>query len=498
VADEYPFESPPWWRDLLVKKLQERRRLVDLLDRYYEDGGRPPQIPPSVTGESRQTYAEMARLGVMNWCGVVADAPATRLAVVGFRSGSGEAGDEKGWDIWQRNQLDADHGLAHQAALKTGQSFALIWPGEGDRAEITLEDPSQMIVAYQSGSRRKRVAALKSWVDEGKAYAVLYHPTGVYKWRASVPTTTSERDVTRYQWKVWHPQTDAAWPVKNPYDDGTVPVVEIRANPRLRPSRYGGGLAEFAKVITDQDRINKRVFDSLVTGEYLGFPQRYIKGWEIPKLPDGTPDRAAVKSASQRKVWTFEDENVGVGQFPAADFSPFIRACEFDITGMMSITFTPPYYHSFGDMVNVSAESVKAIESGFVSKVQGHALNFGEAWEEVMNLALRLEGGPDDPSSSVIWRDVENRTWSQTVDAIQKMKDLGVPQEALWAMLPGVTPQEIRRWKAMAEQEALEAAMNTPPALQPFTGGQPPAPGQPPAEQAPPAPPPAPVGNGVA
>lgn len=449
------------WRDRLSKKLDDRIRNVDEMLVYYEHGGPLPALPPSATDRSRTEYRYLTRLGVANWSGVVADAPASRLAVTGFRFGDTINGDQDAWRIWQRNSLDADSGLTHGAALQTGSASALVWDDGTGKAEITVEDPSQMIVAYQGGSRRKRAAALKRWLDDdGYWMATLYLPGGIYKWRSARKRSGASGDVsTPTAWVERRDSRDEAWPVHNPL--GKVPVVEFRANPVLRPQPYGGGRAEFARVLSDQDRINHTLFDRLCTAHWLGFPQRWIKGWDAPQDESGNPDKGEALEFVKKAFWSLNDE-AEPGQFPAADFLTFIKAFESDVASMLATTSTPPYYSPFGQLVNISADSLKAIEAGFIAKCESHALNFGESWEEVLRLALEVEGDPkaNDVSSQVIWRDIENRTWGQTVDAVMKMMTLGIPAEALWSKLPGVTDQDIGRYKALRAQADLFADLN--------------------------------------
>jgi hypothetical protein len=55
---------------------------------------------------------------------------------------------------------------------------------------------------------------------------------------------------------------------------------------------------------------------------------------------------------------------------------------------------------------------------------------------------------------SVVWRDPQFRSDSQYSDALVKLKSIGVPDEALWERIPGVTPDEIDRWKRMRNDQA--------------------------------------------
>jgi len=131
---------------------------------------------------------------------------------------------------------------------------------------------------------------------------------------------------------------------------------------------------------------------------------------------------------------------------------------------MAAISETPPYY-LLGGMENIAAEGIIASEAGLIAKTYKHLDQFGESWEEVLSLALRVKGDKraDDPSTQVLWRDVEQRTWAQTMDALVKMQTLGVPTEELWSRIPNATPTDVARWKAMTAAEALLSPLPTDP-----------------------------------
>lgn len=440
--------SPIWWRDRLLKQLEDRARSVALFERYY-DGDHPLPTPParmqSLT-EAREAFKNLSGMGVTNYVKLVADAPAERLRVVGFRFGEVEnlRADPIAWRIWQRNHLDADSGTAQHKALVTGQAAALVWTGP-DGAEITIEHPSQAIVGYTPGSHRRRAAGLKCWEeDDGTRRVVLYLPDKVYKWKGRAAEDGIDTPLDE-----WRPPTDDSWPIANPF--GKVTLVELRANPDVRPAPFGGGSSEFAKVLAIQDRINKTVFDRLVTAEFQAFRQRWAVGW----TPDD-PNQAI--QASVRHLLSFEDGDVKVGEFGQADFTGFITAVESDVQAMAAITRTPSFY-TLGSISNISGDALTALQAGLIAKTESHRDNFSESWEEVLRLALQAEGDPRsaDQQSMVLWRDIEHRTWAETADAVLKMSTLGIPKEALWGMLPNVTPQDIDRWRVMAAEEALFA-----------------------------------------
>lgn len=447
--------TPEELRDTLLKRLKDRADAVQLLERYY-DGDHPLPGPPERMRRYQtavQAYDKLSRMGVTNYLPLIADAPAERLRVTGFRFGEVEnaSADPYAWRIWQRNQMDADFGIVIHTAIKTGQAACLAWPDKG-QAVITAEHPANVIVSYVPGSRRARAAGLKCWrEDDGTRRVVLYLPNEVYKWQSSRPVPDDLVEIP-VEYVEWQPPTDDTWPIANPL--GVVPLVEFRANPDLKPAPYGGGTSEFAKVLSIQDRINKTIFDRMVTAEFQAFRQRWAIGW----TPD---DPNEGMQASMSHLLTFKDgpQDVQVGEFSQADFSPFLKAVESDVQSMAAITQTPAFYTLGGSISNISGDTLKALQDGLIAKSEAHRDNFSESAEEVLRLSLQAEGDPraNDTSSMVIWRDLEHRTWAETTDAVVKMQALGVPKEALWAMLPNVTPQDIERWKVMAADEALFA-----------------------------------------
>lgn len=444
-----PAGSPEWWRGRLLAELQRRAAAVSILERYY-DGDHPLPEPPAKmqqVAEARDAFENLSRLGVTNYMAPVADAPAARLRVVGFRFGETEnaPGDKDVWRIWQRNHMDADSRLVHHSAFVTGQAFVLVWPVK-DKAQITVEHPSQAIVAYKPGSRRERAAGLKCWVEDDESWrVVLYLPDEVYKWQGKPAAGTT----TPSEFTEWQPATDDSWPIANPL--GKVPLVEFRANPGLRPAPFGGGQSEFAKAITIQNRINKTVFDRLVTAEFQAFRQRWAVGW-TPENPND-----AVK-ASVSRLLSFDDENVKLGEFSQADFSPFLSAVTADVEAIGAITSTP--FYSLGKLANPpSGDSLMALQSGLIAKCEDHRDNFTEAHEEVLNLTLVAEkdARASDESTMVLWRSVTHVTFAEKADAAVKYLAAKVPDEAVWTDVLGFSPQDVDRFRVMRADEAMFA-----------------------------------------
>lgn len=443
--------TPEQWRDRLAARLIDRQRGLARLQAYY-DGDHPlPQGPKKVTEKFRRLQRE-ART---NWMALVVDAVAERLQVVGFRFGEETGGDDVAWRIWQTNHLDADHKLVHADALTLGCSYVLVWPDATHPAgvRITAEHASQCIVDYVPGDRRERAAGLKLWRDrDGFVYATVYLPGEVWRWVSDRPTTGLVESI---QWQARSIDGEQ-WPAPTGLD--AVPLVELRPRPRWD----GTGRSELDGLTDIQDRINTTIFGRLVAAEFSAFRQRWATGMDIPEDDDGNP-REPFEAAVDR-LWVSTDPDTKFGEFSETDLANYVRAVEADVTHLAAISKTPPHY-LLGALVNASGDALKSAETGLVSKAKDRQAFLGEDWEQVMRLALAAIGDPraEDYQSEVIWRDPENRSEGELVDALTKMRGLGVPLEVLWQRW-GASPQEISRWKAMAAEDALLAAIATQPA----------------------------------
>jgi hypothetical protein len=439
--------SPIWWVKRLHKCLLERTRTtrerlsIDDLDKYYR--GRPTRIP-WLPEQARDEFYRLLDLTKSNYMGLVVDATAERLCVEGFRIGGDAEADSETWDIWQRSNFDNDSDQAILEALITGQSYVLVSPGgsEGDPAALYAEHPSQAVVEYVPGTgRREAAAGLKVWVDDwtGRWLATLYLPDAIYKFQAVNVKTAGVDGIN------WQRRTVAGelWPLANPLGD--VLLVELPNNPRL----LTGGVSEIADVTAVQDRICKTLADRLMTQDFGAFPQKWASGYPEE---DGQGRQTRVDIGRNRMV-TSDVAETKFGQWDSAPLDPYSAAKREDVKDIASRTRTPAQY-LLGEMSNVNGETLKAAESGLVSKVRQRQRSYGEGLERVVSLARRAQGlgGPAE-TIETIWRNPEFRTEGELVDALVKMSTIGVPHEALWERW-GATPLEIGRWKAMAEEQA--------------------------------------------
>lgn len=447
------------WLKRLDAKLTERQRSVQIFSDYYHGKHRLEFASEKFLrafGGRFQTFAD-------NWCRIVVEAPIERLRVDGFRFGETGA-DERVWEIWQENQLDADSVLAHREALICSVAYVSVWPTRyddmgkpmpGSVPSISVETPDEVIVAYQPGRSRVRQAALKRWVDElsQKVFATVYLPDGLYKFQSTKPVDDGPAKIAG-QISTWEAREipGEAWPVRNPLE--VVPIVPLVNNPRLGME----GESELATVVALQDAINKTVMDALISAEFAAFPQRWATGMQLEEDPETGEKQPPKWQLGEDRMILVEDEGVKFGVFEAADLERYVKFTEMLVQHVASQSRTPPHYLNPG-ADRLSGESIKAAETGLVSKVRQKQQSFGEGWEEAVNLALTAAGEQRDSRCETIWSNPEIRSEAEMVDAtVKKVQGLAVPLQQAWEDV-GYSPTTVNRFRAMRAQELLDRVL---------------------------------------
>lgn len=434
--------TPEEWRYHLELRLDEQAQHIQLYEDYYAGRHRTA----FVTSKFREAFGDIFQALVSNWCEIVVDAPVERLAVEGFRFADDQEADQTAWDIWMANNLPSQSIVAHTEAVKNGMAYVMLEPGQ-PYPKITVEHPAQVYIEYAAGSRTERLAAIKRWQGlDGHVYINVFLPDSIHKWiskepRAFRPVESDRKKLTRSF--IRYSKTDNFEPrdESGPNPLGQVPVWEI-AN---RPTMLDGGRSDLTTAIPLQDAINKEIADMILASEFAAFPQRVVTGVEIPTDDEGKPlaDKAEMKAAISR-LWTFEDPEVKIDEFKAADLNNYTNAITLLLQHLAAQTRTPPHY-LLGQIVNASGDALKAAETGLVSKVQRKQIDFAEGWSGVMSTALQVSGAQMNDNVEVIWKDPEFRSEGEQVDAAVKLATLGVPFEALWERV-GATPQQVNRW----------------------------------------------------
>lgn len=374
-------------------------------------------LNPGVPADVRR-LAEMSRVNMLRF---VVSATTQVMYVDGYRAPK-SSDEDPAWEVWQKNKMDAKQIAVHRAALSYGASYVIVLPGEPVPVlrgvspryltAVYGDDDDWPELALEARRSAKRGVRLFRMYDAMNTFWVEVDDRG----KANV-IRTEEHGV------------------------GYCPIVRFLAG----ADDDGNVLGDVEPLIPLQDQINVTTFGLLVAQHYGAFRQRYVMGWAASSEADAL-------SASAKKLWTFEDPEVKVGEFGQTDLSGYINSREASLKHLATISQTPAH-ELLGQLTNLSADALVAAERNHRAKVLERQTTFGEAWEQTLELAGKIGGNEVDPMAYVRWRDTEARSLSQVADALTKLvAGLGVPPVELWEKIPGVTQQEIDRWKATAAQ----------------------------------------------
>lgn len=407
-----PDAAETLFRYMLTIRDAEAKRL-DRIHNYLRDEQPLNWLPRSVPHEVR----EMGKIARVNMIKLVVDAVTQSMYVDGFRAPRG-AVDEAVWDVWQRNGMDARQIGVHRAASAYGASYIIVLPGTPVPVMRGVS-PRNMTVAYGNDDVWPEVALEKR--NDGTWR--LFDETSVYMFK-------KENDSERVTFL-------------GAQDHGAdvCPVIRFRETNDLDDEVIG----EVEPLIQLQDQINVTTFGLLVAQHYGAFRQRYILGWVAE-----SEEQKMKASASQ--LWTFEDspQDISVGEFDETDLKGYLDSREATIRHLATVSQTPAH-ELLGQLANLSAEALAAANDSNRRKITERQTVMGESHEQALSLAGDLLGIPVEPSAYVRWKDTAPRSMAQTADALGKLAQmLEVPAQELWEMIPGVSQQEIERWKATA------------------------------------------------
>ncbi|WP_030670670.1 phage portal protein [Streptomyces rimosus] len=449
MLDDTP-GTPDWWLLRLGRRLRDRRKELDRWWNYYR--GRHPL--PSLPKNAAAAFLEFQRKSRTNFCRPVADAPVHRLQVLGVTDGQGEPDDDAlRW--WQANKLDSRQKLLYRTVMAQAQAYVIVGPhprrteGDGRPAPlITAEHPRQVIVEHDPATG-ERAAALKAWWDDVDRIgrATVFLPGGLQRY------VTARRGGMVLPWGAESWELDGEF---EEHDLGAVPVVPFECRPGLMEDPE----PEFAGVLDIQDRINLGVLNRMTAARYSAFRQGFVTGHKFRKRVDPATGLETVEMPfvpSPSALWASEGENVKFGQLDATDLSGFLKEHESDVRDMLVLSHTPAYYFA-SDLVNISADTVNALDVNHLAKVGEHQAALGEAWEDVFALAAAQAGiDRDYAQAEVRWADPRRLNPSVIADAATKKHSVGYPLSIL-AEDMGESPQRVRRIASEAAGAALLSA----------------------------------------
>lgn len=397
------------------------------------------------TAKFRNAFGSLLKAFADNLCPTVVDTVADRLQVTGFSSDVSELISAAAAELWRLNRMDRRAGEAHTEALKTGDAYAIVWPDSTGLPRIYPQFASVCSVEYDGDMPGRICKAGKLWRDNDQRWRLtLYYPERIEKY-ATTPTATADFPSGPAPFQPFELPGEA-WPLPNIYNQ--VPVFHFANN------AFTGefGRSELADVIPLQDAQNKSVTDMLVAMEFIALPQRWITGIE-PEFDDLTGKIKQVFVPGADRIWTVGAPDANFGQFPGADLLQFVAVQESLRTEIARVSRTPLHHLMPTATAFPSGEAMKTAEQPLTNKVRDRQIAWGNVWEDVMTLALRMTGVTVG-SLNCDWLDTTPRGQRELIESLLLKKQLGV-SDAQLLREAGYTSDQIARF---AEERAVETA----------------------------------------
>lgn len=423
-----------------VKEFESMLSTFTESEEYYNGTERDLAIGIATPPELR---ALLAQVGVPR---IYVDAIAERLIIEGFRIGNSGETDEELWSWFKANRLDTASQLAFRDALVYGRSYLTVSaPGMTEEEKndpmivdevpiIRAESPKNLYAEIDPKTRNVNWAIRLVKGEGGENLsATLY-----FKDRTEL--YDSAEDGLRLTATVTH-------------NLGVVPVVPL-IHQSTAGDLYGASIIT-PEIRSITDAMSRAMMNMQTTSELMATPQRMIFGASVDEINGDNRTGLELYTASYIAI---EDPAGKAMQLPAAELRNFTEAIGHMLKMAAAYTGLPPQYLSYSNDNPASAEAIRSSEARLVRKCESLAGMFGDAWEQVMRIALLIQGVSltlDHFRMETVWRDPSTPTYQAKADASQKLYNGGkgvIPKEQARIDM-GYTPEQRRQMREWDKQE---------------------------------------------
>jgi hypothetical protein len=454
-------------RDMYATLRGDRADVFDICHKYFKGDHSRPYAPR----ESSDQIRDLQERSITNWIPLLVNLPSQVSFMDGYRRGSFGQAVDKGddtpagstkrfspeYECWQRNGFDAKQAVIYRAALTYGHSFVHV--NNADPKKIKLEVLStRNTVAYFDDPINDIVPALT----------------------LTIKSFPRDKD---------HPGLAVLWDKVNRYEMNFTAEseFELRANgtiphgledcPVVRYTCYiddeGATCGVILPVVPMQDRVNQAAFSTNITADFGAFKVRTAAGLQVNfKVgPDGEPllDPITGKpipepiAVSQAKILVSQNPDTKFGQLDETPLAGYLLN-EDQATKNLAAIAQFPLHALMGNVSNLSAEALNALEAQFMRFMQHLHTSWGESHEQLFRLISRAQDdaeGADSFGGEVRWRDMTSKAFSAMLDGLAKgVESLGIPQRAAWGLVPGVTSGTLQDWEKLKDDEVADMELN--------------------------------------
>lgn len=439
-AEQLAWDLAVVWRDNRQKSLEWQS--------WAMGKQKLPVIPDSATAEYRALQEE----AVTPWLALIVQSLAQALIVDGYRS-AGASEDNLLWNVWQSNNMDAKQVGIYEASFTTGIAYNAVLPASADRMPPTRTVPmvdGVPVPEWRPYSSSVMSAFFESPYDDWPVYALAGEPEP--RWRQQIGEPRTER------WRLTMLDDEAVY-LLTMEDGGRPALVETREHnmgvcPVVayvnRQTITGRVLGEVEPYTAVAARIDQDVFDRLVVQRFGSWRVRTATGLVTPDTPEGQSKQELDLKVGD--ILVSDSPDTQFSSLPGTELTGHLRAPVEDVRVLSAVSQTPPT-HLTGDLANISADALAAIEAAYNRKVTQRKETFAEAHEKSFALSAQLLGVDVDPAAEVRWADLESRSLAQQADAFGKLAQmLEIPVEVLWDKIGFLTDQDRARARELRAQ----------------------------------------------
>jgi hypothetical protein len=416
-------------------QIQNRKPKYDRFYRYYAGDHRLVYA----TDKFKNVFGHLFYAIADNLSQLVVDSISDRLQVNGFNvEEGGKDSDDDAWEVWQMNRMDERAGLVHREALRAGDAYALVWPNKDGEPVIWPQMAHQCTVRYDDEEPDRLLWAAKVWMTEKRVRLNLYYPERIEKYITKGSVSDIPGKAQAFERLPDEPRVENPW--------GEVPVIHFANNAWL--SSFGE--SELCNVIPLQDALNKSLCDMLVAMEFNAFAQRWATGIELEIDPVTGKEKEPFRPGADR-LWTTANDEARFGEFSQSRLEEFLKVQESLRAEIARVTGLPQHY-----VVNISGnypsgESLRTAEARFVAKVKARQQSFGNAWENVLRLALSMKRGRIDRLATQ-WQDAAPMSATEHLNQLILKQGIGVSEMQLQAEA-GYGEEDIKRMQTERADE---------------------------------------------
>lgn len=448
----------------------DRSEVFDLAYRYFHGDHLEPYAPQNPS----EQIADLQARSITNWIPLLVNLPTQVSYVEGYRRGESysqsESSEPKGvtgnrkrftpeYGCWQENRMDGKQATVYQSALLYGQSFVhvnTVHPSGKVKIEVLstrntvafFDDPVNdlrplLVLTIKSYARDENTPGLAILWDDNYRYEL----------------TLSDKDEFKF---IGDPVAHGL---------GACPVIRYTCGAPDDEGRSLGVVND--TLIRLQDRVNQAAFSTNVTADFGAFKVRTAAGLQVnykvnpetgePLIDAGGNPIPEPIAVSQAKMLISEDPTTKFGQLDETPLAGYLSN-EDQATKNLAAIAQFPLHALIGNVSNLSAEALAALEQQFMRQMQSFQVSWGESHEELFRLLAEAKGDSSGAASyggEVRWRDMTSKAFGAVMDGLGKASQmLNVPSRGLWPLIPGLSSGDIADLQELAEEEQAEAMAN--------------------------------------